>query len=119
MNNRKIASLSTAAVLILTAGTALRAQSLDGLMTVHPGRSRSVTSSNPNMNSNRDNFPRINPGRTEVLADIKGPAVIRRIWLTFNEARPGSGRSRNKRGRWPRTGPSGERRSSRSWASPA
>ena len=89
MNNRKIASLSAAAaVLVLTAGTALRAQSLDGLMTVRPGRSKAVTSSNTNMNSNRDNFPRISPGKTEVLADIKGPAVIRHIWLTFNEARP-------------------------------
>ncbi len=88
MNNRKIASMSAAAVLVLAAGSALRAQSLDGLMTVRPGRSRAVTSSNANMNSNRDNFPRINPGKTEVLADLKGPAVIRHIWLTFNEARP-------------------------------
>jgi hypothetical protein len=30
----------------------------------------------------------IAPGETKVLADIKGPAVIRHIWLTFSEARP-------------------------------
>jgi hypothetical protein len=33
-------------------------------------------------------YPVFHPGETKVLADIQGPAVIRHIWLTFNEARP-------------------------------
>jgi hypothetical protein len=64
------------------------AQDLDGLMRARPGRARAVTSSDPNLNSNADRIKYIHPGETTVLADIKGPGVIRHIWLTFNEARP-------------------------------
>jgi hypothetical protein len=65
-----------------------RAQDLSGLAQVKPGRSRAVTSADPNPNSNADRIKIVAPGETKVLADIKGPAVIRHIWLTFNEARP-------------------------------
>jgi hypothetical protein len=64
------------------------AQSLDGLARAKSGRSKAVTSADPNPDSNRDRIGTIKPGETRVLADIKGPAVIRHIWLTFNEARP-------------------------------
>jgi len=47
-----------------------------------------VTSSDPNPNSNQDRFTYITSGETKVLADIKGPGIIRHIRLTFNEARP-------------------------------
>ena len=63
------------------------AQDLRGLMQVQPGRSRAVTSADPNPNSNQDRIKYVKPGETKVLADIKGPAVINHIWLTFNEAR--------------------------------
>jgi len=63
-------------------------QDLSGLAQVKPGRSRAVTSAEPNPNSNADRIKIVAPGETKVLADIKGPAVIRHIWLTFNEARP-------------------------------
>ena len=65
-----------------------RGQDLSDLARVRPGRARAVTSANPDPNSNRDMVRYIAPGETKVLADIKGPAVIRHIWLTFNEARP-------------------------------
>jgi hypothetical protein len=42
----------------------------------------------PNPNSNADRFRNVAPGETRVLTDIKGPEVIRHIWLTFNDARP-------------------------------
>ena len=64
------------------------AQDLAGLMQVQPGRSKAVTSSDPDPNSNSDRIRYITPGETKVLADIKGPAIINHIWLTFNEARP-------------------------------
>ncbi len=60
---------------------------LDGLSRVRPGRSRRVSSAAPEPESNWDNL-RLAPGKTRVLADIQGPAVITHIWLTFNEARP-------------------------------
>ena len=66
----------------------LSAQDLDSLMKIKPGKSRAVTSSDPNFASNADRIKYVGPGETKVLADIKGPAVIRHIWLTFNEARP-------------------------------
>jgi hypothetical protein len=63
-------------------------QDLSGLSQIKPGRSQAVTSADPNPNSNADRIKYVTPGETKVLADIKGPAVIRHIWLTFNEAQP-------------------------------
>lgn len=63
-------------------------QDLDGLMKLKPGRSRAVTSTDPSFTGNADRVKYIAPGETRVLADLKGPAVIRHIWLTFNDARP-------------------------------
>jgi len=68
-----------------------RAQSdagLSGLVRVQPGRSKAVTSSAADLNSNLDRITYIHPGETVVLADIAGPAVINHIWLTFNDAAP-------------------------------
>jgi len=62
-------------------------QDLSDLALIKPGRSRAVTSAEPDPNSNSDRIRYVTPGETKVLADIKGPAVIRHIWLTFT--RPG------------------------------
>jgi len=78
-------------ILAVAAGVAVSfsaAQDLDGLMKLRPGRSRAVTSTDPSFTGNADRVKYIAPGETRVLADIKGPAVIRHIWLTFSEARP-------------------------------
>jgi D-arabinan exo alpha-(1,3)/(1,5)-arabinofuranosidase (non-reducing end) len=64
------------------------AQGLDDLIKATPGRARAVTSSDPNPIGNQDRLKYITSGETKVLADIKGPGIIRHIWLTFNEARP-------------------------------
>ena len=61
---------------------------LSDLIQVKKGRSKAVTSSDPDFNSNYDRRTYIKPGETMVLADIKGPAIINHIWLTFNDARP-------------------------------
>ncbi len=61
---------------------------LSDLTQVKKGRSKAVTSSDPDFNSNYDRRTYITPGETMVMADIKGPAIITHIWLTFNEARP-------------------------------
>lgn len=61
---------------------------LSDLTRVKKGRSRAVTSSDSDFNSNYDRRTYIKPGETMVLADIKGPAIINHIWLTFIEARP-------------------------------
>jgi hypothetical protein len=76
---------------IILAGSAfgeLTAQDLSSLAIVKPGKSRAITSADPNPGSNADRIKYIAPGETKTLADIKGPAVINHIWLTFNEARP-------------------------------
>jgi hypothetical protein len=64
------------------------AQELDSLMKIQPGRAQAVTSTDPSFTGNSDRIKYVTPGETKVLADIKGPGVIRHIWLTFNEARP-------------------------------
>jgi len=85
----KIKTISVLSALLLAACLhSARAQDLSGLTQVKPGRSRAATSVDPNPNSNADRIKYVAPGETRVLADIKGPAVIRHIWLTFNEARP-------------------------------
>jgi len=61
---------------------------LSGLTQVKKGRTKAITSSDPDFNSNLDRRTYIKPGETMVLADIPGPAVINHIWLTFNDARP-------------------------------
>lgn len=58
------------------------------LTEVQAGKTRAVTSSDPDLNSNYDRRTYIEPGETMVLADLHGPAVINHIWLTFAEARP-------------------------------
>jgi len=63
-------------------------QDLSGLEQIKSGRSRAVSSADPDPNSNADRIRYVKSGETAVLADIKGPCVIRHIWLTFNEARP-------------------------------
>ncbi|MGA2624243.1 MAG: glycoside hydrolase family 172 protein [Bacteroidota bacterium] len=75
-------------IAVLFPTSILLAQDLPDLMHIQPGRSRAVTSADPNPNSNADRIKYITPGETKVLADIKGPGIIRHIWLTFNEARP-------------------------------
>ncbi|NLH42970.1 MAG: DUF2961 domain-containing protein, partial [Planctomycetes bacterium] len=83
---RIVAALSVAAVAGLAPSG--KAQDLASLSQVRPGRTRAVTSSDPNFASNSDRVRYITPGQTLVLADIQGPATINHIWLTFNEARP-------------------------------
>lgn len=64
-------------------------QPLDNLLRVEPEvRSRRVASTSPDPNSNADNL-RVAPGATHTLCELKGPGIIRHIWLTFPEAAPG------------------------------
>ncbi|RJP27835.1 MAG: DUF2961 domain-containing protein [Candidatus Omnitrophota bacterium] len=63
-------------------------QDLSELAQIKTGHSRAVSSADPDPNSNADRIRYVAPGETKVLADIEGPAVIRHIWLTFNDARP-------------------------------
>jgi len=64
------------------------AQDLSNLAQNIGGRSKAITSADPNENSNEDRIKYIEAGETKEIADIKGAGVIRHIWLTFNEARP-------------------------------
>lgn len=64
-----------------------RAQSLDDLMRVRDARSARVSSASPDPSSNADNRT-VPPGGTLTLADLRGPGVIRHIWLTFPDAAP-------------------------------
>jgi hypothetical protein len=83
--------VSAVLVVALALAPAVSAQSRSGLGSltqVQPGRSKAVTSSAADFNSNLDRRTYIQPGETMVLADVEGPAVIDHIWLTFNDARP-------------------------------
>jgi hypothetical protein len=63
-------------------------QDLSGLSKITHAHSGAVTSADPDPNSNADRIKYITAGETKVIADIKGPATINHIWLTFNDARP-------------------------------
>ncbi len=77
-------------VLLLAADAAVAQSSgaLGDLARVRPGRSKAVTSSSPDFDSNWDRRTYITAGETMVMADIQGPGVINHIWLTFNDAAP-------------------------------
>ena len=59
-----------------------------GIATIEKGRSRAISSHAPTIGSNADRIKTIKPGETVEIANIKGPAIINHIWLTFNESRP-------------------------------
>lgn len=58
-----------------------------GYAAISDGTSAAISSHAPAF-SNYDRLQYIKPGETFELANIKGPAIINHIWLTFNEARP-------------------------------
>lgn len=63
-------------------------QDLNSLLQIKPGRSKAYSSADPDHDSNADRIRYIYAGETRTIADIKGPATINHIWLTFNDARP-------------------------------
>jgi hypothetical protein len=89
-NSKKLGAILSVLICFLptTLIPRVHSQDLESLMKVKPGKARAVTSTDPDFTGNADRIKYITPGETKVLADIKGPAVIRHIWLTFNEARP-------------------------------
>ena len=76
MRKSSVHPIVVALAVVVGAGFALsgRAQDLSGLAQVRPGRTRAVTSSDPNFASNSDRVRYIKPGETKVLFDVKGPA---------------------------------------------
>ncbi|MGE5609382.1 MAG: glycoside hydrolase family 172 protein, partial [Bacillota bacterium] len=86
MMNRTTAVLMFVALGLSTFASAQ--DPLSGLYRPREGRSMRVTSTaklpdgSPNPDSNADNF-RVAPGKTHVIADLKGPGIIRHIWMTF------------------------------------
>jgi len=89
----KIGFSSLVLGLAVLAGPGISGDELSGLCNPRKGRSMRVTSTaklrngDPNPDSNSDNF-RIPPGKTHVLADLKGPGIIRHIWITFLGPKP-------------------------------
>ncbi|MFO0830093.1 MAG: glycoside hydrolase family 172 protein [Phycisphaerales bacterium] len=63
------------------------ASPFDDLATVRDARSRRVSSASTDPGSNSDNRW-VKPGETLTIADLRGPGVIRHIWVTFAEAAP-------------------------------
>lgn len=68
----------------LTLDLPARASDLNALTLPLDGRSRRVSSHDPDWeNGNRD-WREIEPGQTLILAEIDGPGVIRHMWFTVN-----------------------------------
>lgn len=74
-------------LLALLAQAASPGGPLDHLLRVEDARSRRVSSTAADPDSNYDNL-RVAPRDSRVLAELKGPGVIRHVWLTFPEAAP-------------------------------
>jgi hypothetical protein len=83
-----ILALTFAAAALAAPAHAQTDAGLGSLTRVQPGRSKAVTSSDPDLNSNFDRPDWIHPGETLTLADVAGPGVITHIWVTFVDARP-------------------------------
>ena len=83
-----IPTLLGIAFIMSLCGTTWAADDLSGLWWPREGRSMRATSTarlpdgSPDPDSNGDNF-RVMPGKTHVIADLKGPGIIRHIWMTF------------------------------------
>jgi len=75
------------ALLSLTSASLAQSTLLDSLTTIQDARSRRIASNSTDPNSNGDNRY-VKPGDTFTLADIKGPGIIRHIWVTFAESGP-------------------------------
>jgi len=71
----------------LSVGAFAQSAGLDSLTVVHDARSRRVASNSDDPGSNADNRW-VKPGETFTLADVKGPGVVRHIWVTFPESAP-------------------------------
>lgn len=88
--------LPVAAILLSTGAFG---QTLDDITQLADGRTFRVSSSNPDPNSNVDWKP-ILPGKTLVLADLKGSGTIERIWLTILPSEPAYSRLMTLRIYW-------------------
>ena len=86
--NLNVIALLLVSLMLFAGVSKTSAQDIDSLMKIQPGRARAITSTDPSFTGNSDRIKYVTSGETRVLADIKGPGVIRHIWLTFNEARP-------------------------------
>ena len=66
----------------------MASSALDDLLRLRDGRSRRVSSTaklpdgRPDPDSNADNVT-VPPGKTHVLANLKGPGIVTHIWMTF------------------------------------
>jgi len=75
-------------ILLAACTAAFAADPLSDLWRPREGRSMRETSTarlpdgSCDPDSNGDNF-RVAPGKTHVMADLKGPGIIRHIWMTF------------------------------------
>lgn len=87
MKHIRILLIGTTALLILSCGNMKKNPDL-GLALIRDGRSRAMSSHAKSDSSNLDRIRYIKPGETVEIANLKGPAIINHIWLTFNEARP-------------------------------
>lgn len=78
-------------VCLFTPSISAQSPAFDGplgfLTKLQSGKSMRSSSAHPDRSSNADqrNIP---PGKTLVLADIKGAGTIRHLWITFPEPRP-------------------------------
>ncbi|NLE39433.1 MAG: DUF2961 domain-containing protein, partial [Pirellulaceae bacterium] len=76
-------------VVVVFLVSAAQSQTLRSLTEWEEGRSMRAGSHVGNLDdphdkaNNRDRIGRIEPGKTHVMADLKGPGVITHLWLTF------------------------------------
>ena len=85
--------------LLLCAAVGAPAQGLEQLTHLGEGRTFRESSSNPDPKTNVDWKP-ILPGKTLVLADLKGPGTINRIWMTILPSEPAYSRLMTLRIYW-------------------
>ncbi|HEY3321907.1 MAG TPA: glycoside hydrolase family 172 protein [Planctomycetota bacterium] len=88
MNRRRAWFVLLGFVCAWFADATAHASTLEDLTRLRDGRSRRVSSTaklpngRPDPNSNGDNVD-VPPGKTHVLADLKGPGTITHMWMTF------------------------------------
>ncbi len=77
-------AVAIALTLLIGGMDSLRASDFDALTRPVDGRSKRVSSHDPEWQNGNEDWRVIQPGETITLADIQSPGVIRHMWFTVN-----------------------------------
>lgn len=76
------------AICVAMIGSAAVAAELDGVFNLRDARTRRASSANPEWKDTNQDNRALPAGETLIIADLKGPGIIRHIWFTISFNQP-------------------------------